>query len=238
MIAHVAGQILSEVGSGAIRSVNFPLAVTAGYFAMIAGVIWDSADFVKADVSVTKGGGSATLGAISLLFGASALPWGGGFGHPFIAYAPVVTGGSLTLTVTMAHSVFMAFVSDEFSGVASSPPLEVDGGENSGSGSPISDTLATLTSGALLIGVAITGVDTNFTVGAGFTEIYEITQSSVHPLHIEFKIAGSPTTYTVDWTHNAGATAWRMICAAFKDASASAAAVRQASAHYAMRRSS
>lgn len=216
--AQIASQI-ATLRDGPITSttVSFPNDVSAGNLIVLPMGTWENVG-AGLTVTVTKSSGSATLvggSTLTTLFGSTGAGYGSGTMRPGLSYAVVQSSGSLTLQVAANHTMYIAAATDEFSGT--SPALDVNGGELSGSSTPFLDTITPLTANALIMGVIVLA-DNNrtITMGSGYTEIDTEPDNTYQPYSTEFKIATTVTSYNVDWSIDS-ANAWVILNAAFKE---------------------
>lgn len=207
---------IAEVGSGSQRQTNtgsavdsinvvFPGNVTSGSLLAVGGACWDS----PASTSVTVTDTLSTT--YTTLLGTSVSGY-----TPFIAYG--IAGSSAACTVTVSPNDPQNWITasiDEFSGVDTTTPLDVDGGNSTGTSAAPSDGITTGVDNALLLGVHTTGGSVTRTPGSGFTEIGEVEGNGIAGHNFEFQIVTTAGAYTVDWTVGSSTT-WCAMSASFK----------------------
>lgn len=220
----------NKQGPVATCDIAFPGNVAAGSFITVKGAVWHT-NFASITVAIVPGSSTATIGTVGRLQCATGLFNAGGYGRTFIAYAPVLTAGTLTMRVStdQASNNWYNVCCDEFTG--SNIALDVDGGESHSAGASsvnLLDTITTLTANDLIIGVGMADADTGgWTPGASYTLIASDRFADYWPYGAEFRIVTSPTSYNVDFTL-AGPRPWNVISAAFKETAAAAGVPRQA----------
>lgn len=225
-IAEVSGQKTNTIRQSAVATatVAFPNPVALDSLVVMVGGVWNANTVTSITVTKSSGGG-AVAGGFTTIFGSTGVTYAGGTAHEFIAYGIVTTAGTLTLQVATSDGTannYYACGIDEFSGVDTSTPLDVNGGEATGSSAgSFTDTITTATSNDLVIGVLIADHSmSNLTPGAGYTQIDEDEVGVQQPFGAEFKVVTTATTYNVDWTLTEGAINFACVDAAFKEATA------------------
>lgn len=214
-IAEVGAQkaVVHDSSVGA-STVAFPGNVTAGNLIILAGATANTFGGISS-VVVAKSSGTATIGTVSQSFGATGVVLGGFTTKVYIAYAIVTGSGSLTLSITpdLGSGNYTNAVIDEFSGV-SATPLDVDGGEATGNSAGATDTITTVTTNDLIVGVIAIGFNVaSITDGSGYTNLDTDVTTAVYDAM--FRIVTTATTYNVDWTWS-GAQDWTIVNVAFK----------------------
>lgn len=205
-------QRASQSETGASDTAAYPANVIAGNLLIAAGGYWSSLSTV--DIGVTD-----SLSTPYTVLRTGNVSWGGGFGKGFLAYGVAPSSGACTVTAAVANMEFITWVIDEFTGTHATP-LDVNGGESTGTSTTPSDGLTTLTAGALVVGTMVKAGGTGaITSGTGYTAIADDETENHQPFGSEFKVAGAAGAQTVDWLL-ADNIAWRVITAAFKDAAA------------------
>ncbi len=233
VLAAPAWAAIAEVGSGSQRAtydatgangnvdsadLAYPGNVTANNLLVCAGANWRNTGATIA-VSDTRGTSytvlSTTLATNITLF---------------IAYGIAPSSGANTVTVDPTSTGnYPSFSCDEFSGVHTSTPLDVDGGSSTNTGTAVSDSLTTLTANALLIGVMTHSASMTYTLtpGGSYTQIGEVEDNSGSTaFNAVFRIVTTATSYDVDWTLGTSAT-WAAYTAAFKPAAAGNPGIRR-----------
>jgi hypothetical protein len=209
----------AEVGAGSQRatanqaSVNsktlaFPSGVTAGNLLVVCGSCFVLASGGPATISVTDSQGAYTV--------LSATQAADDF-RLFIAYRIASASGPNTVTVDpVGSSSDLAFSIDEFSGVDTGTPLDVDGGSSTGTSTAPADSITTIAANALIIAVvSFGGATTTITKGGSFTQIGQSTSTSAgQPEGCEFQIATTPTSYSANFTLGASRP-WTVYAASF-----------------------
>jgi hypothetical protein len=215
------GGVIAEVGSGSQRAndfangvdslaVAYPGNVTQNNLLICAGQAFKDGGSV-ASVSVTDSR-STSYTVLSWVSTGSERMW--------IAYGIAPSSGACTVTVNPSNATDdLSFSIDEFSGVNTSTPLDVDGGNSSNTGTDVSEAITTGVAGALIVGcMGYDGATTTITVAGGLTEIGEHEDNGTDECHgAGFKIVGAAGAYTVDWTLGASKS-WQCMSASFKPA--------------------
>jgi hypothetical protein len=136
-----------------------------------------------------------------------------------IFYAENIRGGSNTVSVSDSASGTLRFAILEFSGVAASGSLDVEGSAQGNNASPGSTaTASTTANGDLLLGAIITGDPENFTAGPGYSIVESVpTQPGAAKLIAEYQVQGPEATPTASAMLGT-ADAWAAAIAAFKPA--------------------
>jgi hypothetical protein len=170
-------------------TVGFPLNVSSGCMQLVGGV-----SLYGSSVTVTS-----LRATFDVLYAATATPI-----VYFIARGISTTSGADSVTVTPDVDGYISFGIDEFCGVDSAAPLDVDGGTSTGVGTAApADSITTGVADTLVVGVYTTGnTSPSITPDAGWTEIYENEDSAIsQPFSLIFAIkSGAPATYSVSWT--------------------------------------
>lgn len=190
----------NQISSGTKVSAAFNSAVKTGNM-MVAYVIWSNGG----SVSLADSHGNAFTSA------RAAVTWGSGYSAQ-VFYAPIVTGGSDTVTATFqtAVSSFGVLYIHEYSGISLTNPVDVTAAA-SGSGSAMNSGSATTTgSNDLIFGAGVS--DNNVgAAGTGFTA-----RDMAFGNITEDRIATSPGSYSATATHFG--TNWGMEMVAFRAA--------------------
>ncbi len=210
---------IAEVGSGSQRATKvddnvntasqaYPGNVTANSLLVCGGGVWN------ASLPTVQVAGSLN-GSFTVLSVAQ------GTGRYFLAYKIASGGGAETITVTPSTTSgnYHAWSCDEFSGVDTATPLDVDGGSATGSSTTPSDGLTTATANALLLGVmGHVTANTSITPNGSYTQIGEEENASLHTaFNLVFRIVTTAQAYTIDWTTGTSVT-WGVYTAGFKEA--------------------
>lgn len=146
----------------------------------------------------------------------------------YIAYGIAPSSGANTVTINPTTTGnYIGVCQDEFSGVDTGSPLDVNGGVSTGTSTTAADSITTGTANALIIGVMghrdPAGV-VALTPGGSYTEIGEQQDASNQEAYnAVFRIATTAQAYTVDWTIGSSQP-WFVRTASFKEATASAVA--------------
>lgn len=219
----------AEVGGGSqratIRAANvgsapaaFPADVTAGDLLLVCIGAWmGGTGFTSLNVTDTLST------SYSVLIAPTGVVWAGGTGRGCIAYGIAPSSGPCTVTVDPVENgqgnSWINAVIDEFSGV-NATPLDVDGGESTGSNTTPSDSLTTVTDNDLVVGVLVdVGSGGTITPDAAFTELDEDETGARQPYSAIFQIVGAAGSYSPNWTLSVS-QAWSVYTAAFKPAAA------------------
>jgi hypothetical protein len=197
--------------ASAVDSLNcaYPANVAAGSLLVALGGV----DSNPASVTVTD----TRLTPYTVLLSTAALTGGNKY---FIAYGIAPSAGPNTVTVNPAGAAsFISFAIDEFSGCHPTTPLDVDGGESTGTSTTPSDDLTTVSANALILGVVGHGegvAPPTITPGGDYTQIGEIEdQTQFMAFNAVFRIVTLPQSYTVGWTLSTS-EGWLAKTAAFK----------------------
>jgi hypothetical protein len=137
-------------------------------------------------------------------------------GHElFLFYAPNVNSGGCTVTVSISGAATtIRFTISEYSGVATSSPLDKTASAQGGSGTSDSGATATTTQAAeLVIGATALGAGAALTAGTGYT--LRTTAASPNKIGIEDKNVSSTGTYNATMTFSSDN--WSCAVATFKD---------------------
>ncbi len=140
----------------------------------------------------------------------------------YIAYGIAASSGACTVTLNPSGAVaYGQFAIDEFSGVDTGTPLQVNGGETTATSTTCSDSITTTGTNALLIGTMSHHGGSNLTItpGGSYTQIGESENVAIYPYNVVFRIATTAQAYTVDWTIGSSIFNWGQT-AAFSEASA------------------
>lgn len=194
-IAELSGQraTATECTNCDSLALAYPGNVTAGNLLVVGGNAYDTAGTTGYTVTDSVGT-SYTVYACTALTGTPNAT-------PFLAVG--IAGGSGANTVTVnptidASANQLVFGIGEFSGV-NNPPLDVDGGSSTGTGTSASDSITTISANALILGVVGFQTAAAVTPGGSYTQIAE-DQSALDAFNLEFRLATTATSYTVDWT--------------------------------------
>jgi hypothetical protein len=213
--------VIAEVGAGSQRTHvdiqngstvdSASITVTSGNLMVVWGSAWKGITAVT--VTDTRSTSYSTILGSGLSDGA------GGQYRPFLAYGIVPTSGACVVTIAPSGDpgMWMNAVIDEFSGVSASP-LSVNGGSSTGTGSPMSDGITTLTAGELVVAVVGMGAGTgdfSMTPAAGWTQVEEVESTAIACYSAIFQVVGAAGAYTPSWTSGAN-RAWSVTSASFK----------------------
>lgn len=141
----------------------------------------------------------------------------------WIAYGIAPSSGANTVTVNPSNaSDDLSFSIDEFSGVDTTTPLDVDGSYTQGTGTTASDSITTTVDGALIVGVmGYDGSTVTLSPGSGWTEIGEHEDNTTDEAHAAaFQIVGAAGSYTASWTLGA-LRVWQAMTLSFKPSAGS-----------------
>lgn len=150
------------------KAVTFRQSVLAGSLILVAGHIWRASD--PHTIGVTDDQGNS----YTVKEGSSGA-WSGGFSRGFLAYAVQAATSIPVVTVTPSgSSSFITFGVVEIPDVNASP-IDVDGGESTGTSTAPADALTTATNNAIVVGiVAIQASGSNgFTPNSGYSIIFQ-----------------------------------------------------------------
>lgn len=194
-IAEVASRRATQTSlTAASDTLAFPNNVTSGNLLIIAGTVWDT------DGAIAGATVSDSVGTTYTKKFCTEVPTASG-AVPFIMYGIAAGSGANTVTLDPDGGTnSFSYSIDEFSGVDTGSPLDVDGGSSTGSGSGTgSDAITTGVANALIIGViGWTGAD-GFTPGGSYTE-FGTDETTLDAHSAVFRIATTATSYTVDWS--------------------------------------
>lgn len=221
--AAAGGGGIAEVGGGSQRAevtlagqdsydVAFPGNVTANNLLVVAGNTFDTDGDPLPVVTDTRG---TSYTVLSML-------WFSNLDRIFIAYGIAPSSGPNTVTINPTGDAVSSYCSaaiDEFSGVNTVTPLDVDGGGSSGNGTSASDSITTGVANALIIGAMnhLTAGSPTITENDGTLIGEHEDNSSVGAYSAIFQIVTTAQAYTIDWT--VGATVdWGVYTASFRPA--------------------
>ncbi|HTX35795.1 MAG TPA: putative Ig domain-containing protein, partial [Bryobacteraceae bacterium] len=136
-----------------------------------------------------------------------------------VYYATDIKGGSDTVTIKLSgRSTVLEVYLNEYSGVNTTSPIDVQAGSSGSAGSVSSGSATTTAAGDLIYGFCIG--DSACTVGSSFTA-----RSTFHSNLTEDKLAATAGSYAATGTANSG---WTMQMVALRPASAAAPALTSA----------
>lgn len=187
-------QRASVATSSAIDSqpLAFPGNVTSGCLLVVAGATFDGTPSTTITVTDSVGTSYTTL-----------LGNDGVQTVAFVARGLAAASGANTVTVDPNDtSAFISFAIDEFCG-PDATPLDTDGGQSTGTGTAVSDSLVTVAAGALVVGVMAhtTAGTPSITPDSGWTQVGENEDNSCcQSFSMIFQIVTTATTYTPSWT--------------------------------------
>jgi len=162
---------ITEVGSGSQRAstsvdnvdsttLAFPANVTSGSLLLVAGSCWQTGAG-NSGITVTDTRSTSYTVLMKAGFASD-----GGQMVPFIAYGIAASSGACTVTVDPSGTGnYLAFTIDELAGVHATP-LDVDGGQSTGTSTAPADGLTTAAAGTLLVSLAVV----NWSASITFTE--------------------------------------------------------------------
>lgn len=134
----------------------------------------------------------------------------------FIAFGAALSSGACTVTVNPAGTLDgVSFYIDEFSGQHATPE-DVDGGSSTGFGTAVSDSLTTLTSNDLILGVE--SHLSPSTITEDFTLIGEVESQVNQAGSGQFRLVTTAQAYSMTWTLDASPD-WIAYTVAIKPAS-------------------
>jgi len=194
-IAEVASQRVQTTGAmGAacdFVDLAFPNNVTAGSLLVVAGNNYHSP--LTSAITVTD----TVLTNYTVILGPTPL----NSYTLFLAYGFAPSSGANTVRVDPdGTGNYINFAMDEFSGVDSGSPIDVDGGESTGHDDAPADSLVTTTAGVLIVASAGSLNDAGtWTAGTGWTLFGSQGSSSISSFAAEFQIVGGAGTYTADF---------------------------------------
>lgn len=196
-------------------SYNVTIASTTAGSLLVYPVAWFQPN--AGVITAISGGGTWVAGTIAS---------GDANSHAQVWYAPNVSGGVTSLTVTITN------VGDDFntegdvqewSGMATATPKDIDVGNTGTSAAPlvVSGTLAQ--ANEVLVGIALhTGADATWAVdtGGGYTQISENEDNDTGQTYSsQYKVVAVTTSDQADWTLGASRT-WTARLVSFKEAAA------------------
>jgi hypothetical protein len=189
----------------------YPNNVTAGDFLVCGGQAFESGPPSSITVTDTLG---TTYTVLSYSPNSVERLW--------IAYGIAPSSGANTVTANPSGSAaYMSFSIDAFAGVNTTTPLSVDGGNSTGTGTAVADSITTATANELIIGcMGYDGGNTTVAPGGSWTEIGQYVDNATGEIHaLLFGIVTTAQAYSVDWTLGASRV-WQCITASFKAAPA------------------
>jgi hypothetical protein len=200
-IVEVSGQRATKtLTSGASVQLAFPGAVVAGNLLVVAG--FSRSGTGTHTITVTDSRGTT----YTVVQG----PVMGGEVVSFIAYG--IAGGSGANTVTVGSdgsSPACSFAIDEFDNV-SATPLDVDGGSSTGTSVEPSDSITTVATGALIIGLVVQNAG-DAAPAASYIEIGE----EAGRFNLVFRVVTVAQPYVASWTLS-DVSAWTTQTISFK----------------------
>lgn len=221
---------LGEVGNGSqvasitadnADSVNvaFPANVASGSLLLAMGASWQSG---SGNTSIPVTDTRSTSYTTKLA--STGVSWSTGVGKQFIAYGVSSSGGANTVTINPSGTGnYIEAAVDEFSGPHATP-LDVDGGESTGTSTTPSDGLTATADGDILIGVMAAVGAAVFTNSGHDILIYEAESAARQPMAIALRFLGDDAAQTMSWTQSVN-QGWSAITAAFKPTLSSAGPV-------------
>jgi hypothetical protein len=193
------------------KAVTLPLSVLAGSLILVAGAVWRASD--PAPITVAD-----DLGTTYTVVAGSTISWSSGLSRGFIAYGIAPSAGVPTITVTPSgSSSFITFWATEVFD-PSATPLDVNGGESTGTGTSPSDDITPTEANAVVIGLVSSsspGSQTGFAPGAGIAPLFTDISNLNAPFAVAMKRVPTPTTVTFAWTLGTSRT-WSVLTLAFK----------------------
>lgn len=202
----------SESSSYSSTTLAFTSNVTSGNLLTCTGAVWNGASTTSIVVTDTVGT------TYTVYLGAAT---GGVPNKPWIAYG--IAAGSGANTVTIDPDVAGAYSSQtiaEWSDIDATP-LDVNGGNSTGSSTTPSDGITTSATDTVVIGVMTHGGSATIApdTGGGWTQLGEIESSANCPSATEYQIFSSAGAKTASWTLG-GSLSWCAMTASFKQAAA------------------
>jgi hypothetical protein len=189
-------------------SLALPYDVVAGNLIVVAVGCWKA----TANTSITVTDDRST--SYSTLLASTGVAWGGGTGKPAIAYGLAGSSGACTITIDPnGTGNYFNAIAMEFDDI-NATPLDVDGGESTGTSTAPSDSLTTLVNNALVIGVVAYGLNTTVAPDAPNIQLDEDEGVGEQPYSVAGKILASAGSTSVAWTLGASA-AWSVYTASF-----------------------
>lgn len=219
---------ISEVGSGSQRAkgtgagvdsvgVAFPGNVTSGNLLHASWSNYNASATSGDTYTVTDSRSTSYAQRVS-----SATLWFGQGCNVGLAWGVAASGGACTVTINPSGTGdYIVAAIDEFASDVGwdADPLDVDGGESSGTGTDVGDDITTLTNPSLILGVMAdynTSAGPSITPDGGYTQIAEEEPLDIIPYSGVFQIVTTATTYTVGWTLGSSSP-WRVYTVALKE---------------------
>jgi hypothetical protein len=186
-----------------------PYDVVAGNLIVVGVACWRTT--ANTSIGVTDDRSTS----YSTLLASTGVAWGGGTGKPAIAYGVAGSSGACTITINPndASNYWRAFAMELDD--TNATPLDVNGGESTGTSTAPSDSLTTLVNQAFVIGVAAyaDGVVT-LTPDAPNLQLDEDETAGQQPYGVAGKILATAGATSVAWTLG-GSKAWSVYTASF-----------------------
>ncbi|HSX34101.1 MAG TPA: hypothetical protein VLF62_00465 [Candidatus Saccharimonadales bacterium] len=212
-VNYVQGNIMSNDVAGTTAPVAFPVNVTAGNFIVVA-ISWDTTPTQSFSCADTRGSTYTNIGTV----------WNDATNTQgmSICYAPNITGGANTVTVTFGASVnFRRVVVSEYSGVATSNPVDVYGGIGAATTTATTDgtapsNITTTQDGDLIFGASnLTAALRGYSAGTNFTQrMYTNTKD----VAVEDRQQPQAGSVTAPWTMITASDKINLAVVAFKAA--------------------
>jgi len=188
---------VSAVGTG--TTLAFTNNVQNGSLIVIAGAMWNT----NAVQTISFTGNRGETFVVKSATGPAVTPQT----RYFVAYGVTTSGGAETITATLTQTVgtnYISFSIDEFSGVNTTTPLDVDGTNATGTSTTPARAITTVAANALVVAVMThDSASTTLTECGTCTKIGEEEAVAAIPHAAEFKIAGAAGSVTMDWTAGA-----------------------------------
>lgn len=195
--------------------------VTSGNLLTIAGGVWNGNDVTSIPHTDSVGTSYTTL--LGSATGNTPI-------KPWITYG--IAGGSGANTITIDPNGVgraVSFTIAEWSDIDATP-LDVNGGNSTGSSTTPSDGITTTAADTVVLGVVVHGHGGDIAItentGGGWTLLGEIESVSLAPHNAQYQVFSSAGAKTASWTIGASQS-WCAMTASFEKATAAATNVHR-----------
>lgn len=189
--------------------------VTANNLLTVCGGAWNGSDI--SSIPHTDSVSTSYTTILGTATGATPI-------KPWIAYGIAASSGANTITIDpngMGRAA--SYTIAEWSGIDTTTPLDVNGGNSTGSSTTPSDGITTSAADTVVLGVVVHGHGGDIAItpdtGGGWTQLGEIESVSLAPHNAQYQIFSSAGAKTASWTIGASQS-WCAQTSSFKMASA------------------
>jgi hypothetical protein len=189
-ITEVANRRASASGGDGAQ-LAFPGSVTSGNLLIVAGISHLPGGGAETPVVTDSRGTTYTVVASGTSINGESLG--------FIAYGRAPSSGACTVEIQFTDPASTVdFSIDEFTGV-NVAPLDVNGGTSTDTSNAPSDSITTVATGALIIGLLTVNFST-LTPGASYIEFGSLEDRLGNGYSTVFRIVTAAQAYVVNWT--------------------------------------